>query len=186
MVRRPHLTGEHRWVRGVAIVALTALACVRDDDGRDSATAKERESGASTHPLAESRCYRSPQSVLLGPDIGQRNVGHAPGWIRLDSLGHGPRGPAQLLDANRAVLNGRWEERGDDSLRVEAASDFLRTALEVLMTETTLRGQATAHSDADLEPDTAGNLGDVRRAWELHAVRAPCDSMPRPLVPGDS
>ncbi len=168
------------------LIVLTTVACVRDDDGNDSATVEEQESRSSAQPLGESRCYRSPQSVLLGPDIGQRNVGHAPGWIRLDSLGRGSRGPALLLDADRAVLNGQWEERSRDTLHVAAGNDFLRTAFDVLITENALRGRATAHSDADLEPDTAGKLGDVRRAWELRAVRAPCDSMPRPWVPGDS
>jgi len=91
----------------------------------------------------------------------------------------------QLLDANRAALNGRWDRHGRDSLRVAAANHFLTTRLDVAMTEDSLRGQATAHSDADLERDAAGNLRDVRRAWELIAVRAPCDSMPRAWIGGD-
>ena len=177
---------ESRWIRGVVLIVLTTVACVRDDDRHDSATIEEQESRASTHPRGESRCYRSPESVLLGPDIGQRNVGHAPGWIRLDSLGHGSRGPAQLVDANHALLGGRWEERGPDSLRVVAGNDFLRTTFDVLIADDTLRGRATAHSDADLERDSVGKLGEVRRAWELNAVGAPCDSMTRPWVPGDS
>ena len=157
-----------RSLLGAAILALAALACAGEDDGRDS------------------RCYRSPESVLLGPDIGRRNVGHAPGWIRLDSLEHGANGPAHLVDANRTILGGRWEERSGDSLRIIAGNDFLRTELDAVIAQDTLRGRATAHSDADLEPDAAGNLGDVRRAWELRAVLAPCEGMPHALTPDDS
>ena len=177
---------ESRWICGVVIIVLTTVACVRDDDGEDPATAEQQANRVSTPPLGESRCYRSPESVLLGPDIGQRNVGHAPGWIRLDSLQHASHGPAQLVDANHTVLSGQWEKHSPDSLRVVAGNDFLRTAFDGLMTENTLRGRATAHSDADLERDSAGKLGDVRRDWVLHAVRSPCDSMTRAWAPGDS
>ena len=182
---RSIVTVEPRLVGVVATILLTTTACAPHDDGHDSATTQGEGSPAIEQGRITSRCYRSSYSVLLGPDVGLRNVGHAPGWIRLDSLGPGTSGPTQLIDANRAALNGRWDRHGRDSLRVAAANDFLSTKLDVAMTEDALRGQATAQSDADLEPDAAGNLRDVRRAWELTAVRAACDSMPRPWIRGD-
>jgi hypothetical protein len=179
------MTVEPRLVRAVTTILVTTIACVPDDDGREFATTQGEGSPVIEQERVASRCYRSSYSVLFGPDVGQRNVGHAPGWIRLDSIGPGTSGPTQLIDANRAALNGRWDRHGRDSLRVAAANDFLRTALNVAMTEDSLRGQASARSDADLERDAAGDLRDVRRAWELTAVRASCDSMPLPWIGAD-
>jgi hypothetical protein len=182
---RSTVTVEARLVGAVATILLTTIACAPHDDGREFATTQGEGSPAIEQGGVPSRCYRSSYSVLLGPDVGQRNVGHAPGWIRLDSPGPGTNGPTQLIDANRAALNGRWERHGRDSLRVAVANDFLSTRLDVAMTEDSLHGHATAHSDADLERDAVGNFRDVRRAWELTAVRAPCDSMPRAWTGGD-
>ncbi|HEU5186319.1 MAG TPA: hypothetical protein VFU01_17225 [Gemmatimonadaceae bacterium] len=117
--------------------------------------------------------------MLLGPPVAQRNNGRPPGWIRLDSIRTQPNGPGQLVDANRAGLHAQWHRQGEDSLRIAAADDFVRVELVVSLGSDSLHGRATAFSDADVERDAAGRLGPVQRNWELRAVRASCDSMPR-------
>src|SRR4051812_22489917 len=75
------------------------------------------------------RCYRSPQSILLGPPVGRRNAGLPPGWIRLESIPSETTGVAELVDANGAKLDARWHRLARDSLLVIGADDFLRTEL---------------------------------------------------------
>jgi hypothetical protein len=170
---------EPRTLAVVTSIALAAVACAPDQSGSDSATVMEQAGPATVQPLNQTRCFRSPHSVLLGPDVGLRNAGYPPGWVRLDSFVAGPSGPAQLLDANGAQLAGQWHHQAGDSLRIRAADDFLRTELDVTVTEDSLRGRGAAHSDADLERDSAGKLAEVRRKWDLRAVRVSCDSLPR-------
>ena len=167
-------------------ISLLALICGCDDSDRETVINADSSVKATPRSLIEVDCYRSPQSVLLGPMRGRRNVGHAPGWIRLDGLGQAATGPAELVDANGAGLHARWHRHGGDSLSVIAADDFLRTELLVVISADSLRGRADAHSDADLERDSAGRLGDLRRTWAVNAVRAPCDSMPRRSASADS
>ena len=157
------------------IVAL--CACSRDGAPRDSAT--DQPATANAAASLDSTCFRSPQSVLLGPPVGRRNVGHPPGWIRLVGLGHANGGEAELVDANGSRLGARWDRIARDSLRVVGFDDFLRTELRVVVAADSLRGHGTAHSDADVEVDSAGRPGEVRRAWQVLAARVTCDSMPR-------
>jgi len=169
-------------------VALAAPACTDEKSESGAATADavpDSPAGVDTArvTLDETRCYRSPHSVLLGPRVAQRNNGHPPGWIRLDSIRTQPEGPAQLVDATRAGLGAQWHRQGGDSLRIAAADDFLRVELLVSLRPDSLHGRATAFSDADVERDSADQLGPVRRSWELRAVRASCDSMPRTSLP---
>jgi hypothetical protein len=163
----------------LASIVLGSHACADEVPRSDSAIASGSAQHATVNPVVERRCYRSPQSVLLGPPIGRRNAGHAPGWIQLDGVARGDTGAAELIDANSAGLGGQWYRHVGDSLRVVASDDFLRTELRVAISAESLRGRADARSDADLERDSAGRLGDVRRTWNVSAVRASCDSMPR-------
>ena len=75
--------------------------------------------------------------------------------------------------------------REGDSLRVLAADDFLRTELRVVVGPSSLRGRASARSDADLERDSTGRLAEVHREWQVDAVRVACDSMPRRQATGN-
>jgi hypothetical protein len=166
-----------------AVAFLAAVACARGESGMDSSRAADSVRTPGVPSIVEVRCYRSSQSVLLGPPVGRRNVGHPPGWIRLEWMARGDSGAAQLTDANGAGFGGQWMRLAGDSLRVVGADDFLRTELRLVVTTDSLRGRCDAHSDADIERDSAGKPGDVRRAWQLHAVRAACDSMPRAHSP---
>jgi hypothetical protein len=57
------------------------------------------------------------------------------------------------------------------------------TELRLVITESLAVGSALATSDAALERDPAmGQLREFRRAWELRALRAPCDSIPQPAL----
>ena len=160
-------------------IGLAALVCACDKSARDAAIIPDSSRGLSAPPVIEVDCYRSPQSVLLGPLTGRRSVGHAPGWIRLDGLGQSATGAAELIDGNGAGLNGRWYQHARDSLSIIGADDFLRTELQVVVRKDSLRGRGNAHSDADLERDSAGILGDLRRNWLVNAVRVPCERVPR-------
>ena len=107
-----------------AAAATCALACGRSDLAAYSAL-PGRDAVAAT--VGADRCYRSRESVLLGPSTAQRNVGHPPGWLRL--AGGDSAGAAALVDANGSGLNGQWKRHGPDSVRVTAFDDFLRTEL---------------------------------------------------------
>jgi hypothetical protein len=144
------------------------------EDSQAGDSVRQRATAAS----AESRCYRSRESVLLGPGTTQRSVGHAPGWIRLEASDQSS-GSALLVDGNGAGLTAQWQRVSGDTLHVVARDDLLRTELFVVAVADSLQGRATAHSDADVERDSTGALGDLRRAWRMSAARAPCDSMPR-------
>ena len=165
--------------RLLAAFVIATIACASEPSRDESASPAHSAQQSAVQLSAETHCYRSSESVLLGPPIGRRNVGHPPGWIRLEGIEKGERGGAELVEANRARLGGQWARLAGDTLRIVAGDDFLRTELRVVLTKDSLVGQADAHSDADLEPDSAGKLGDLRRKWRLTAVRAPCDSVPR-------
>ena len=125
------------------------------------------------------RCYRSSQSVLLGPIVaksGQNAQG--PGWIRIEGLPAADSGGGELVDANRAGLGGSWRRGSGNSVSMAAADDFLRVELRLTVSDSAAIGPALARSDAGLEPDSAGQLREFRREWILRAARAPCDSMP--------
>ena len=169
---------RHELVSFVGI-GLAALICACDNSTRDTAIIADSSPEPTGRPVIQVDCYRAPQSVLLGPPTDRRNAGHAPGWIRLERIGRAVNGIAELIDGNGAGLNGRWYHHADDSLSVIGADDFLRTELRVVVSADSLRGRGDAHSDADLERDSAGTLGDLRRTWSVDAVRVPCDRMPR-------
>jgi hypothetical protein len=133
-------------------------------------------SGVSTR-LA-TRCYRSANSVLLGPRIsGSRNNGQGPGWIRIEGSVT-DSGEAELVDANRAGLSATWRRGPADSLSLTAADDFLRVELRIAVSDSVATGSALARSDATAERDSTGQHRDLQRAWTLRATRVPCDSMP--------
>ena len=168
-------------VLGIGI-GLAALICGCDKSARDAAIVADTSPALPARTDIRVDCYRSPQSVLLGPVISRPSVGHPPGWIRLEGMGQADSGDAELIDANGAGLIARWYRRAGDSLSVIGADDFLRTELRLVVRTDSLRGRGDAHSDADLERDSAGTLRDLRRTWPVNAVRSPCDKMPRRSV----
>lgn len=142
----------------------------------------ERGDASDTVPdtaRAAARCYRSPQSVLMGPIVTKsRNNGQGPGWVRIEGFPAADSGAGRLIDASRAGLGAWWRRESGDSVSIAAFDDFLRVDLRLMVSDTAIMGEALARSDADFEPDSAGTLRDFRREWMLRAVRAPCDSMP--------
>jgi len=123
------------------------------------------------------RCYRSPESVLLGPiDTASRQNGKPPGWLWIRGLPAADSGAVELVDAEGATLRGSWRRASPDSLSVVAADDFLRVQLRLAFSDSTVAGEAVAMSDADVERDASGRLRDFRREWTFTAARAPCDS----------
>ena len=124
------------------------------------------------------RCYRSASSVLFGPATRSGQQGQGPGWLRLEGSATADSGQGELADADRKGLGAFWRRAPHDSVAVSGGSDHLRVELRLAISDSIAVGPARAHSDATVEPDEAGRLGDLRRAWVLRAVRASCDSMP--------
>ena len=120
-------------------------------------------------------CYRSDNSVLLGPATasGQQGAGH--GWIALQTPLDADSGWATLADSGSKTFTATWR-RDADMIELSARDDFLRVDLRVAATDSVLMGGATAHSDAALERDSSGTLGDLRRRWTFRAVRVPCST----------
>lgn len=174
---------QHRSV-SLAIISFATLICACDKSDRDAVAIANNSTGSTARAVID-YCYVSPQSVLLGPSLGRRNVGHAPGWIRLEGMSQATSGAAELIDANGSGLSGGWSRHAGDSLLVVGSDDFLRTELTIVVNPDSLHGRGDAHSDADIELDSAGVLGDLRRKWAVKAVRGSCDSMPRRSVRTD-
>jgi hypothetical protein len=150
------------------------LACGRPGTERGDASDSVPDSAH-----VATRCYRSPQSVLLGPIVTKsRSNGQGPGWIRIEGFPAADSGAGKLIDANRAGLGAWWRRESGDSVSMAAFDDFLRVDLRLTVSDTAVLGEALARSDADVEPDSAGTLRDIRREWMFRAVRASCDSMP--------
>jgi hypothetical protein len=123
-------------------------------------------------------CYRSAHSVLLGPPTPAGQQGKGPGWLGIEVPERADSGWAELADQDSKRFSARWRRDGTDSVRFIAGDDFLRLEMRLALSDSLAIGSATARSDAALEPDSSGRLGDLRRTWTLRAVRVPCDSMP--------
>jgi hypothetical protein len=159
--------------------ACTVIACGQPGAERGEEAPPDASAGAADIGPLSSRCYRSSQSVLLGPiTAASRQNGKGPGWIRIERFPAADSGGGELVDANRAGLGGSWRRGSRDSVLMAAADDFLRVELRLALSDTAAKGVALARSDADHEPDSTGQLRDFRREWILRAARAPCDSMP--------
>src|SRR5438093_289773 len=131
----------------IGLLVLPNLHCVGDSSSRDSGTAAR--TSPQPNPAAsqvEARCYRSSESVLLGPPTRRGQTGHAPGWIRLEGYGGRDSGDAELVDAAGFGLGAGWHRSGSDSVRVVGADDFLRTELRLLIFGDSAVGQGSAHS----------------------------------------
>src|SRR5512132_2420314 len=87
----------------LASFVLATLACANDESQSNSASAGGGAQKPPVRSAIEIRCYRSPQSVLLGPSLGQRNSGRPPGWIRLEWMPDENCGAAELVDASAAL-----------------------------------------------------------------------------------
>lgn len=159
--------------------ACAGVACGQSGTERgESALPDTSSTRPNTAPVVAS-CYRSSQSVLLGPITPKsRQNGKGPGWIRIEGFPAAESGASELIDANRAGLGGSWRRGSGDSVSMAAFDDFLRVELRLAVSDTAVMGEAVARSDADVERDSAGNLRDFRRDWVVRAARAPCDSMP--------
>jgi hypothetical protein len=123
------------------------------------------------------RCYRSPHSVLLGPKTGTGQQGRPPGWVGLERFPESDHGKAELRDSDGKAISAGWRRPSADSVALLASNDFVRIEIRFLVSNGNLAGQATAHSDAALEPDSTGRLSDLRRSWKFSAAAVPCDSM---------
>ena len=117
-----------------------------------------------------SRCFRSDNSVLLGPPTASGPQGEGPGWIRLAGGLQFDSGPAVLADRDGKRLEGAWTWEDSTKLELLARNDYLRVNLGFhLMDGGHILGIGNAHSAAGPE---------LRRAWTVQADEASCDSMP--------
>jgi hypothetical protein len=123
-------------------------------------------------------CYRSPHSVLIGPPTPTGQQGKSPGWLALEKPQSADSGWAVMVDPDSKAFSALWRRDSTDSLVLRTGDDFLQIDMRLAVTDSRATGSALARSDAALEPDSTGRLGELRRQWTLHAVRASCDSMP--------
>ncbi len=123
------------------------------------------------------RCYRSPHSILFGPATRTGQQGRPPGWVRLDGFPESDHGEGELRDRDGKAMSAVWRRQPGDSVFVLASNDFARIEIRFLPLKGSLAGHGSVHSDAALEPDSAGRLSDLRRSWNFEAAEAPCDSM---------
>ena len=123
------------------------------------------------------RCYRSPHSVLFGPATRTGQQGRPPGLVRLDEFPESDHGEAQLRDSDGKAMTAVWRRQPGDSVFLLASNDFARIEIRFLAFRDSLAGHGSVHSDAALEPDSTGRLGDLRRSWKFDATEVPCDSM---------
>jgi hypothetical protein len=155
------------------------LACAEPGTDRGQSVLPDTSEAPRVSVRVAARCYRSAESVLLGPFITKsRQNGQGPGWLRIEGHPAADSGSGNLVDANRAGLGAFWRRGAGNSVTMTAANDFLRVELRLAVTDSAAIGTALAQSDADLEPDSAGQLRDFRREWVLRSSKAPCDSMP--------
>jgi hypothetical protein len=82
---------------------------------------------------------------------------------------------AALSDSDGKRLEGRWSRQGD-TISIVASDDFLRVELLLTSFSGGIAGEGNAHSDATLEPDASGRVGELRRRWPFAAERLPCDT----------
>src|SRR4051812_37368650 len=168
----------------VLIAICGGLACGANDTegGPSQSLQRSRATPPGQHTLA--RCYQSPHSVLFGPSAKSRQNGQGPGWLRIDGLPGADSGPGEVVDANRAGLGAMWHRGSVDSVLLVGADDFLRVELRLSVSDSVATGSALATSDADVERNASDQGKTFRRDWILHAVRAPCDSMPKRSMDG--
>jgi hypothetical protein len=124
------------------------------------------------------RCYRSPHSVLFGPTTRTGQQGRAPGWIRLEEFPESDYGEAELRDSDGKARRAGWRRQPNGSVTLLSFDDFLGVEFRFEVSKDSLAGKATAHSDAALEPDSSGQLSDLRRSWMLSATEVPCEAIP--------
>jgi hypothetical protein len=130
--------------------------------------------------VAVTRCFVTPESVLARkPNTVAPGPADLTGWIRLDPGSTPDSGPARLIDSDGRSLGATWRRVAPDSLVVVAFDDFIRVEMRVAVRDSAVTGTATAHSDAALERDSAGRLGEFRRRWPVAARHAPCHAGPR-------
>jgi hypothetical protein len=149
------------------VLLATLVACGRDE--RPGANA------AATQP--EARCFRSVHSVLLGPPTPTGQQGTGPGWLRLSGSAESDSGMVSLVDADGKRLQGTFRRQGT-TLRIVAFDDFLRVEMTLMATGGGLAGEGKAHSDATLEPDASGRVGELRRTWPFAGAVTPCEAVP--------
>jgi hypothetical protein len=128
-------------------------------------------------------CYRSQHSVLFGPPTPTGQQGKSPGWLAVEQSQSADSGWAVLVDPESKAFSARWRRDSTDNLLLRAGDDFLQIDMRLTVMDSLAAGAARARSDAALEPDAAGRLGELRREWTLHAIRAPCDGMPAGAKP---
>lgn len=149
-------------------------------DATNSARLTEVGSATAGPVAAATRCFVTPESVLARkPNTVAPGPADLTGWIRLDPSPTPDSGGARLIDSDGRSLGATWRRLPPDSLLVVAFDDFLRVEMRLAVRDSSATGTATAHSDAALERDSAGRLGEFRRGWPVAARQAPCHAGPR-------
>jgi hypothetical protein len=174
------LIGPTRAIRAILLsaAAFALLACAEGAREADSASAIVGATAFAVRDTSASTCYRTPTSILLGPDTTGSQRGVAPGWIRFDGSDLADSGSVHLVDSNGSGLNGLWRRLPGDSAVVFAFDDFLQVGLRVHRSMGRAAGTAKASSDAVLIRDSTGGLVEMQRSWQFVGTAAPCDSMP--------
>jgi len=139
----------------------------------------ETLASAAAPEAASASCYLSARSVLSrSPNSPAPGPQDLRGWIVLDRTREADSGQARLVDSDARALGASWRRIAQDSLLVTGFDDFLRVEMHLAAGDSTLKGQATAHSDAAQERDSTGRIQDYRRQWSVAARRASCDQVP--------
>ena len=170
---------------GAAILLLTAMSTACGQASRSSPRSGPVDSiaieGTDIHVAVA--CFRSPHSVFFGPPTPSGQQGKSPGWLALELSQRGDSGWAKLVDPDSKAFYARWHRAASDTVAFTAADDFLRVEMRLAVSDSLVVGSARAHSDAALERDASGRLGDLRREWTMRAIRSPCANMPEGWTP---
>src|SRR3954465_11354649 len=121
------------------IAIWTSLACAPKTRSDHRALDSSDVTQSAARPA---RCYRSSNSVLLGPITKSKQNARGPGWLRVEGLPTADSGAGELVDASRAGLNGVWRRATGDSVSMTAADDFLRVELRLVISDSVAIGAA--------------------------------------------
>ena len=137
-------------------------------------------------PATVARCFESDLSPFGASSAvsggagrsGQTAGSSAPGgWLRLESSARPDSGAAHIQDAGGASLQASWRRIAADSVLVSGFDDFVRVEYRLALSGGGASGPALLTSDAELVPDGAGGLRDLRREWTFQALTVPCESL---------
>jgi ketosteroid isomerase-like protein len=128
-------------------------------------------------PAAVAGCFESDLSPFgrSGPATGGSGPG---GWLRLESSARPDSGAARIEDDGGASLRASWRRIAADSVLITGFDDFVRVEYRLALSGGGASGPAVLTSDAELVPDGAGGLRELRREWMFQAAAVSCERLP--------